>query len=91
MKKIAIVHDQIQEFGGAERVLLALHEIFPEAPVYTAFYTPTALGIHAYHFAGWDIRTSWADKVPFLKNYTLLSASSLHFFGKDLILTNLMS
>ena len=28
--KIALVHDQLQEFGGAERVLVALKEIFPE-------------------------------------------------------------
>lgn len=35
--KIALVHDYIKEFGGAERVLLALTEIFPGAPIYTAF------------------------------------------------------
>lgn len=35
--KIALVHDYIKEFGGAERVLLALHEMWPEAPIYTTF------------------------------------------------------
>lgn len=35
--KVALVHDYIKEYGGAERVLMALHEMFPEAPVYTAF------------------------------------------------------
>lgn len=35
--KIALVHDYIKEYGGAERVLMALHEMFPEAPIYTAF------------------------------------------------------
>lgn len=35
--KVAIVHDYIKEFGGAERVLLALSEMFPKAPIYTAF------------------------------------------------------
>lgn len=35
--KIALVHDYIKEFGGAERVLMTLHEMFPEAPIYTAF------------------------------------------------------
>jgi len=35
--KIALVHDYIKEFGGAERVLKTLSEIFPEAPIYTAF------------------------------------------------------
>ena len=35
--KIALVHDYIKEFGGAERVLLTLSEMFPNAPIYTAF------------------------------------------------------
>jgi glycosyltransferase involved in cell wall biosynthesis len=35
--KIALVHDYIKEFGGAERVLKVLAEIFPDAPIYTAF------------------------------------------------------
>ncbi|HUC95186.1 MAG TPA: glycosyltransferase [Candidatus Saccharimonadales bacterium] len=35
--KVALVHDYIKEFGGAERVLLTLSEMFPDAPIYTAF------------------------------------------------------
>lgn len=35
--KIALVHDYIKEFGGAERVLKVLHEMYPDAPIYTAF------------------------------------------------------
>lgn len=35
--KIALVHDYLVEYGGAERVLQALCEIFPHAPIYTAF------------------------------------------------------
>ncbi len=35
--KIAIVHDYIKEFGGAERVLKTLVEMFPDASIYTAF------------------------------------------------------
>jgi len=72
-KRIAIVHDQLQEFGGAERVLLALKEVFPEADVLTSFYNPEALGIHAKHFKGWNIKTSWAQRVPwFNKLYSPL-------------------
>ncbi|OGM81975.1 hypothetical protein A2394_03145 [Candidatus Woesebacteria bacterium RIFOXYB1_FULL_42_36] len=37
MVKIALVHDYFKEFGGAERVLLTLSEMFPDAPIYTAF------------------------------------------------------
>lgn len=35
--KIALVHDYLREYGGAERVLQTLHEMYPEAPIYTAF------------------------------------------------------
>src|SRR3990172_4291617 len=35
--KVAIVHDYIREYGGAERVLKTLTELFPNAPIYTAF------------------------------------------------------
>jgi len=36
--KIAIVYDRVNKFGGAERVLLTLHEMFPDAPLYTSVY-----------------------------------------------------
>jgi len=35
--KIALVHDYLKEFGGAERVLKTLTEMYPSAPIYTAF------------------------------------------------------
>lgn len=64
--KVAIVHDVLQEFGGAERVVVSLKQIFPEADVFTSFYSPEKLGIHAKKFEGWNIITSWAQKVPLL-------------------------
>lgn len=36
--KVALVYDRVNKFGGAERVLLALHEIWPEAPLFTSVY-----------------------------------------------------
>ncbi len=36
--RIALVHDYLNQYGGAERVLEAFSEIFPEAPIYTLFY-----------------------------------------------------
>jgi len=36
--KVALVYDRVNKWGGAERTLLALHEIYPEAPLYTAVY-----------------------------------------------------
>ncbi len=35
--KVALLHDYLREFGGAERVLKVLSEIYPKAPIYTAF------------------------------------------------------
>ncbi len=36
--KVALVHDYLTRFGGAERVLLELAAMFPEAPIYTLLY-----------------------------------------------------
>jgi len=63
--KVALVHDYLREYGGAERVLEVLHEIFPEAPLYTAYYNKKALGSKGETFRGWDIRTSWIQHLPF--------------------------
>lgn len=65
--KVALVHDYLREYGGAERVLESLHEIFPDAPVYTAFVDQKALGIHWQKFADWDIRQTWISDIPLYK------------------------
>lgn len=41
--KIAIVHDDFMQWGGAERLVLAMSEIWPKAPIYTAVYDPKVL------------------------------------------------
>lgn len=69
--KVALVHDFLLEYGGAERVLEVLHELYPKAPVYMAFYDPKSLGKQAERFKGWDIKTSWGTKLPFWR--TLIS------------------
>ncbi len=63
--KVAIVHDYIKEYGGAERVLEALTEIYPDAPVYTSIYLPSFLGPHKKRFKDLKIITSWAQILPF--------------------------
>src|SRR3990172_10726603 len=61
--KVAIVHDYINELGGAERVLEALCEIYPEAPIYTAYLKKSS---NAYpHFKDRKIIESWAAVIPF--------------------------
>lgn len=63
--KIALVHDYIKEYGGAERVLEALHEMFPSAPVFTSVYLPQYLGPHKDRFKTWNIRPSVLQWLPF--------------------------
>lgn len=63
--KIAIVHDYIKEYGGAERVLESLHEVFPDAPVYTTVYLPKFLGPHRDRFKDWKVKTSILQYLPF--------------------------
>lgn len=58
--RVALAHDYLVERGGAEKVLAALHEVFPEAPVYTAVFNPdTTLDA----FRGADVRTSFLQRL----------------------------
>jgi glycosyltransferase involved in cell wall biosynthesis len=59
--KLAIVHDYLSQFGGAERVVLNFHEIFPEAPIFTSIYDKDKL---PKEFRGLDIRTSFMQSIP---------------------------
>jgi glycosyltransferase involved in cell wall biosynthesis len=93
--KIAIIHDYIKEYGGAERVLEALHEIWPEAPVYTTFFLPEFLGPHKKRFEGWNIVTSMFQKIPYahkmISPLRLLSPwvfENWDFTGFDVIITS---
>lgn len=66
-QKIALVHDYLREYGGAERVLEVLHELFPKAPVYTAFVDRQAMGKNWFRFANFDLHESQITKLPFYK------------------------
>lgn len=59
--KIAIVAEFLTVMGGAENVVLALHNAFPEAHIYTALYEPDKL---VPEFKTMDIRTTWLQKIP---------------------------
>ena len=79
--KIALVHDFLKEFGGAERVVEALHEIYPDAPIYTAFVDYEGLGPHADRIRQWDVRTTWAQQIPLItKLYSPLRFLAPFFF-----------
>ena len=59
--RVALVHDWLNQYGGAERVLEVLHDLFPDAPIYTSFYAPETL---PDFYRSWDIRTSFLQRVP---------------------------
>lgn len=58
--KVAIIHDWITNKGGAERVVLAFHEAFPDAPIFTSVYTPENIN----WFDGMDVQTTFLQKLP---------------------------
>lgn len=62
--KVAIVHDYLKEFGGAEKVVEALLEIWPDAPVYTSIFLPSYAGPHRKKVESWNIKTSVLQYVP---------------------------
>jgi len=90
--KVAIVHDWLNQIGGAEVVLEALAEMYPQSPIYTAMYWPQAMP-QAYR--SWDIRASFMDRLPFVKKYHQpflplypLAFESFDFTGYDLVISN---
>src|SRR6266511_2836592 len=59
--RVALVCSWLNQYGGAERVLEVLHEMWPEAPVYTSVYLPDAM---PQSYRQWDIRTSFMQRLP---------------------------
>lgn len=90
--RIAIVCDFLTAMGGAENVVLAMHETFPTAPIFTALYDPAKVPA----FDGFDIRPSRLQKIPrFLrKSYKLFPTLAVKAMQKldlseyDIILTS---
>jgi glycosyltransferase involved in cell wall biosynthesis len=90
--RVALVHDYLNQYGGAERVLEALHELFPDAPVFTSIYDSTAMPAF---YQDWKIHTSWMQRLPgwrrHFRKYFLLYPSAFESFdlsAYDLILSS---
>ncbi len=62
--KLALVHDHLNQTGGAEKVLEVFQEIWPEAPTYTLLFDPQRVP----QFAGRDIRPSFLQCMPFARS-----------------------
>ncbi len=60
-KRIALAHDFLIAWGGAERTFKTLADAYPEAPIYTLLADPA---FTAKHFPGREIRTSFLQKFP---------------------------
>lgn len=93
--KVALVHDQLTEFGGAERVLIAFKKIFPQADIYTSVFNLSSLKPFDKIIKDWSIHTSWFDKIPIVRNYyspfrylTPLIWESFDFSNYDLIISS---
>ena len=67
--KLAIVCSWLNQYGGAERVLEVVHDMYPQAPVYTSLYAPAAL---PERYRTWDIRPSFLNRVPLAKRWPQL-------------------
>ncbi|MBO0779261.1 MAG: glycosyltransferase [Ktedonobacteraceae bacterium] len=90
--RVALVHDYLNQMGGAERVVMAFHEIFPDAPIYTSIYDPRRVDPA---FRQMDVRTSFMQKFPgvikhhqpYLPFYPF-AMESLDLRGYDLVLSS---
>lgn len=84
--KVAIVHDYIKEYGGAERVLEELISLFSDATIYTSLYLPDFLGPHKERFKKYKIKTTFLNFIPFRQKLLspLRLLSPLAFLSLDL-------
>lgn len=65
--RVAIVHDDLVQWGGAERVLLGISEIYPNAPIFTSVFDRTNAMLMR-NFASKKIITSFMQKIPGWRN-----------------------
>jgi glycosyltransferase involved in cell wall biosynthesis len=59
--KVALVHDWLNQRGGAEDVLEVMARLYPGAPIYTSIYAPDLMPAS---YRSWDIRSTWMDHLP---------------------------
>jgi len=88
--KIALVYDRVTKLGGAERVLTALHQLWPTAPLFTSVYNPRS----APWARDFTVYTSFLQKIPFVRSHhewfawlMPLAFESFDFDGYDVVVT----
>jgi glycosyltransferase involved in cell wall biosynthesis len=90
--KTALVHDWLNQIGGAEDVLETLVGMYPDAPLYTSLYWREGM---PEHWRDWDIRTSLIDRLPFAHKKQQLyfplypfAFEQFDFSAYDLVISN---
>ena len=78
--KVAIVCDWLTNVGGAEKVLMRFHELYPEAPIYTSKYSPKGIS----WFDDADVRTGWMQIFPAKLRRVLGPLRQFYFSHLDL-------
>ena len=92
--RVAIVCDWLLGTGGAERVVLELHKMFPKAPIYTSQYNPDPkIWYGDEWFKDADVRTGWLQKLPrslkkFLPVFRAWYFSRLNLEDYDLVISS---
>ena len=79
-QKVALVCDWLTNVGGAEKLLLEIHKMFPDAPIYTSKYNKK--GIDWFNDA--DVRTGWLQIFPTCLRRFLSPFRSRYFKHLDL-------
>lgn len=92
--KVALVHDDLMQWGGAERVLLGLSDIFPDAPIFTSVFDYSNFWLWQ-KFGKKKVVTSFLQKIPGWKTLykTLLpfypiAFEQFSFDGFDLVISH---
>lgn len=86
-KKTAIVHDVFIEFGGAERVLLELVALYPEADIYIPLLTADKRNLLRKYSSG-DIFTSILNYLPFIHSASILLKPLLFWYWQQIDLSS---
>ncbi|PIZ72318.1 glycosyltransferase family 4 protein [Candidatus Peregrinibacteria bacterium CG_4_10_14_0_2_um_filter_43_11] len=69
---IAIITDWLTNYGGAESVISAFHDLFPKAPIYTTMYKPKDMRELGAPDVQKLVKTSWLQNIPFVKHQWML-------------------
>ncbi len=90
--RLALVHDWLNQIGGAESVLETLKRMYPDAPLYTSIYWREKM---PSSYQSWDIRTSFLNRWPLVKRkhqcflpFYPLAFESFDLSGYDLVISN---